>query len=191
MLVYIITAIMFVLIVINWFLGENLYILPKENGFFNNVTQYNLNKEKDIAADPKYVLLISAVTGILIGLYLAFASIIGIENILITIMALLVFICYLMEITRKIEIREGQVILYDLIFRNRIIESTKIKGMYIYSYNKQFLNKHAYTTKLVITLVDDKRIKFTLSSLDYKAVLNMMKDNFGIVSYKMFLAKKD
>jgi hypothetical protein len=65
----------------------------------------------------------------------------------------------------------------------------KITGMYIYSYNKKFLKNHAYTTKLVVVEDSGKKHKFSLSSLDNKAVLNLMKDTFGVTNNKMYIAK--
>jgi hypothetical protein len=48
--------------------------------------------------------------------------------------------------------------------------------MYIYSYTKKFLKKRALTTKLIVVTKTDKFYKFVLSSLDNKAVLNMIKE---------------
>ena len=56
---------------------------------------------------------------------------------------------------------------------------------------KRFLKNHAHTTKLVVSTRTDKTYKFVLSSLNYKAVLNMMKENFGITDYKIYMTKKD
>ena len=77
------------------------------------------------------------------------------------------------------------------LFTETELDATKIRGMYIYSYNKKFLKSHAYTTKLVITDTDNHITKYTLSSLDNKAVLNMMKESFGVNSYKMFISKHE
>ena len=62
--------------------------------------------------------------------------------------------------------------------------------MYLYSWNKKFLKKHALTTKLVITTNSDKKYKFVISSLDNKAVLNLLKENFGVINNKMYIGKK-
>lgn len=191
MLVYIISAIILVLVLINWFLGEKLYEVPKDTGFFDNVNAYNLSKERYIFADPSYVVSISMITGALIGLYLAYAAVQSVNSIIVAITIIVLSACYLIELTRNITLCDGVLTLSKFFSFKKEIDVRTIKGMYIYSYNKKFLKKHAYTTKLVITLNDDRKIKFSLSSLDNKSVLNMMKDTFGITRNKMFISKRD
>lgn len=191
MVIYVISAIVIISIVLNWFLGEKLYEMPRDKGFFDNVTSVNLSKERNIAADPRYVVKISVLTGIFLGLYLAYASVEKIGGLLVTFVTLAIFVCYLIELTRKITIKDGKLILSKFLSSSKEIEPHKIKGIYIYSYNKKFLKQHAYTTKLVIVMYDDKMIKFSLSSLDNKSVLNMIKEVFGVTRNKMFISKRN
>ena len=69
--------------------------------------------------------------------------------------------------------------------------TTFVDNLNIYSYNKRFLEKNALTTKLIIVTKTDKKYKFILSSLNYKSVLNMMSDIFGVTNNKMFIANKN
>ena len=191
MIAYILTAIIILLILGNFILGIKLYEIPKESGYFNNVGSLDLSRERNIFADPRHVATISIINGILIGLYIAFLTSIGVNGILFTITTILLTVIYLTEITKKIILKDGKLTLSKFFFIDREIEASQIKGMYIYSYNKKFLKSHAYTTKLVITTNQEKKIKFTLSSIDNRAVLNMMKESFGINSYKMYISKME
>lgn len=191
MIAYILSGIIIVLALINYILGIVLYEKPKEKGYFNNVCDVDMSREKTIAADPKYVLVISIITGILMGLYLGYVNVLEKSGLIITLTATIIAITYLIEITRMITIKEGKLTLSKFLSFDKEINLNQITGMYIYSYNKKFLKSHAYTTKLVITERDGKTTKFTLSSIDNKAVLNMMKDSFAINSYKMFISKHE
>ena len=111
MIIYVLSAIILIAIGINWFLGEKLYEIPKDKGFFDNVTAVNLSKERNITADPRYVVTISVVTGIVLGLYLAYTSVEGASGWVVSIMAVLIFVCYLIELTRKITLKYGKLIL--------------------------------------------------------------------------------
>lgn len=190
MIIYIITAIIIAFALSNFILGIKLYEKPKENGYFTNVGKVDFIHDKYIMAEPRYVVTLSIITGVLIGLYLAYATSLQIGGIMIGLTALLIFYMYVVEITKRITFKEGKLTLSQ-IFYEEIIEAPQIKGMYIYSYNKKFLKSHTYTTKLVITTTEDKTIKFTISSLDNRAVLNMMKETFGINSYKMFISRRE
>ena len=187
--VYIVTALTYLLIVINWILGECLYKEPNNGAFFNNVTAMNLANEKYIAANPKYVLKLSLGTGIFIGLYSALAFLNNVEIFITLPLIVTLFGVYLMEITRTITLKEGKLIFSRFLYITKEIDVTRISGMYIYSYNKKFFNSNAYTTKIVVVDGKGKKHKFSLSSLDNKAVLNLMKDSFGVTSNKMFIAK--
>lgn len=191
MLIYIISGIIIVLALINFILGIKLYEEPKENGYFNNVGNLDMARERTIAADPKYVLIISIITGILMGLYLGYAAALEKSGIIITATVVIIAIMYLIEITRTVTLKEGKLVLSKFLSFEKEIDVNQIVGMYIYSYNKKFLKSHAYTTKLVIVGRDGKLTKFTLSSIDNRAILNMMKESFGINSYKMFIAKHE
>ena len=186
---YIISIALIVLAIINFILGIKLYEKPKENGYFTNVGKIDYIHERHLTAEPKYVITISIITGILLGLYIAYLTAVGAYGILFFITGLLMFYIYLCEITKRISFKEGKLLLSQ-VFYDTEIEASRIKGMYIYSYNKKFLKSHTYTTKLVITDDNDKVTKFTISSFDNRAVLNLMKDTFGVNSYKMFISKK-
>ena len=102
---------------------------------------------------------------------------------------LVLFILYLVEITRKIVLTEENLTFERMFFRTKRIPLDQIDGLYVYSFNKKFLNKNAFTTKLVVATGNTK-YKFTLSGIDTRAVLNMMKENFGINENKMYIAQK-
>ena len=190
MIIYVISAIVLLSIILNWFLGEKLYEIPKDKSFFDNVTAVNLSKERNIAADPRYVVKISVLTGILIGLYLAYASVEDVNGWFVFFVVAMIFVCYLIELTRKITLKDGKLTLSKFLSSPKEIDPRRVNGIYIYSYNKKFLKKHAYTTKLVIVLTNEQVIKFSLSSLDNKSVLNMMKETFGVTRNKMFISKR-
>lgn len=190
MLIYIISGLMLFVICATYILGEKLYKVPEDTNYFDNVTQFNTSNEKEIGADPMYVTLLSSFTGVLIGLYLAYMKANKLEGLLVTGMVIIIFLCYLVELTRKIKLGGRQLILSRLFYKTKVINVTEIRGMYIYSYNRRFLKKHAFTTKLIVVKNDGKKIKFTLSSIDNRAVLNMMKDDFGVVKNKMYIHVK-
>ncbi len=190
MIAYVITGIIVLLTLINLLLGAKLYKEPKESGYYTNVTDIDYSREKNICASPKYIAGTSIIVGILLGLYVAFLTSFNMSGLLFTATTLIIIVMYLFELTRRITLKDGKLILSKFFFITKEINLSEIKGMYIYSYNKKFLKSHAYTTKLVITNSTGARIKFTLSSIDNRAVLNLMKDNFGINSYKMYIAKK-
>ena len=190
MIAYIVSILIIALALINFILGIKLYEKPKENGYFTNVGNIDYIHERHLTADPKYVVTISVITGILLGLYLSYLTAVGAYGILFLITGLIVFYMYLCEVTKRISFKEGKLLLSQ-VFYDEEIEASRIRGMYIYSYNKKFLKSHAYTTKLVITDSNDKTIKFTISSFDNRAVLNLMKETFGVNSYKMFISRRD
>ena len=86
-------------------------------------------------------------------------------------------------------LKEDKLILSKAFSKKVELYGNQIKGIYIYSFNKKFLKKRALTTKLVVVTKTDKFYKFTLSSIDNKAVLNMIKENFGVTEYKMYIGK--
>lgn len=188
---YVVSLIIIAFIIVNYFLGYKLYSEPKNERYFNNVNELNFSKERYIVPEPGYVVRISIFTGIMIGSYIALATLLGINKWIAILVVALISICYLIEITREIVIREDKLVLSKLFYINREFSGRDIKGLYIYSYNKRFLKSHAHTTKLVVSTKTGKTYKFVLSSLNYKAVLNMMKENFGVMDYKMFMSKKD
>lgn len=190
MLIYIVPVVIMILIFVNWFLSEKLYKEPSHLSYYENVTSFELGKEKNITADPHYIVRISILTGILIGLYMAYSAIFPMIWVAEFLVLIIVFVLYLMELTRSIHLNTTTLTLSRFLSKKKEIDVRDISGMYIYSFNKKFLKQHAYTTKLVVVQKNGKKTKFTLSSLDNRAVLNMMKENFGVNSNKMFIANK-
>lgn len=188
---YVVSGVIIAFVIINYFLGYKLYSVPKNERYFNNVNDLNFSKSRYISPEPRYVAIISIFTGIMIGIYIALATLLKLNNWVALSVVGIISICYLIEITRAIIIREDKLILSKLFSRKIEIALRDVKGMYIYSYNKKFLKSHALTTKLVVSTKLGKKHVFVLSSLNNKAILNMMKENFGISEYKMFINKKD
>lgn len=189
MIMYIVTAILFILFVLNYTLGKVLYSEPTSMSYSSNVKQYNTIGNKNIMASPKYVTVLSAFLGIFLGVYCCLGKILETNALVMWGMVLLLLIAYLIEITRKITLTDDSLEFERMFCPTKKIPLNKIDGMYIYSYNKKFLNKRALTTKLVVCIGNEK-YKFTISSLDVKAVLAMMKDNFGITENKIFVKNK-
>lgn len=186
---YIVSGIIIIFIVINYFLEYKLYNVPKNEGYFCNVTEFNIEKEKYISPQPLYVTMISIFTGIMEGLYISLCEYFQVNKILTVIISVLVLVCYFIEITRSISLVGGNLVLSKAFSKKIVINATSIKGMYLYSWNKKFLKKHALTTKLVITTNSNKKYKFVVSSLDNKAILNLMKESFGVTNNKMYIGK--
>lgn len=178
-----------VLIVANYYLGAKLYMVPQNPNYFSNVKEININNLKDINPAPKYVLTITLLNALLIGMFYAVCDISGTNGWIPLTYATVIVLLYVIELSRSISINDNTLILSRFLKRDIIIPLATIEGMYIYSFNKRFLKKHALTTKLVVT-ASGKRYKFTISSLENKAILNMMKNSFGITENKMFIAKQ-
>lgn len=189
MIIYVATALIIVVILINYILGAKLYNEPKGGTYFSNVTNYNVIHQKDIMPSPQYVFGISSLLGIFIGIYIFAGGVAKANSYVIYGTVILLVILYLIEITRKIVLNENNLEFERLFFRTKKIPLHTIDGMYIYSFNKKFLDKNALTTKLVVT-TDNSRYKFTLSGISIRAVLNMMKENFNISENKMYIQKK-
>lgn len=191
MVVYVVSAIILFCIIINYYLSVKLYREPNNISYFNNVTNFNFSKTKYITPEPKYNVIISILTGVLIGMYLTLVGFLKIDGLVAIVITLIIIVCYLVEISRKIIIKDDKLILSKAFSKKIELYGKDIKGIYIYSYNKKFLKKHALTTKLVVVTKTDKKYKFVLSSLNNKSVLNMMSDIFGVTDYKMFIANKN
>ncbi len=187
---YVISGIILVFVIVNYYLSFKLYQLPTNEKYYNNVNEIHFEKEKNILADPKYTNILSVLIGIMFGIYLALAFVTKMNPWVPVIFILVIMICFLIEISRTIKLREDALVLSKAFSKTKEINLRDIKGIYIYSFNKKFLKRHALTTKLVIATRDGKTYPFTLSSLNNKSVLNMMKENFGITEYKMFISKK-
>ena len=190
MLIYLLSAVFILLILLNYILAIVLYKEPKNSAYFHNVTEYHLPKSKHLTAQPRYVVKISILIGIAVGLYMAFAGLYEIHWLFVSVMVLIFLLLYLMELTKSITLEDGILTYSSFPTAKKKVEVEDICGMYIYSFNKKFLKQHAYTTKLVISLKNGEKIIFPLSSLDNRSVLNMMKDNFGVTSNKMYIANK-
>lgn len=188
--VYVVSAIILLLVILNYFLSVKLYSEPQNSNYFNNVNSLNFRKTRYITPQPKYVAIISILVGILFGIYIYLAVNLNVNKWLALIILLILACCYLSEISRKIIIKDDKLILSKAFSKTIELYGKDIKGMYIYSYNKKFLKKHALTTKLVVVTKTDAKYKFILSSLNNKSVLNMMSDVFGVTDYKMFIANK-
>ena len=189
MVMYIVTAILLILFILNYALGKVLYYEPSNLGYSSNVRNYNIINNRNIMASPKYVIVLSALLGIFLGVYCKLGQVLETNGFVIWGMVLLLLIAYLIEITRKITITDENLELEKMFCTTKKIPLNTIDGIYIYSYNKKFLNKRELTTKLVVCKKKEK-YKFTISSLDVKAVLSMMKDNFGITENKIFIKNK-
>ena len=189
MVMYIVTAILLILFILNYTLGKVLYSEPNSYAYSSNVKQYNTINNRNIMASPKYVTVLSALLGIFLGIYCRIGQVLETNGFVMWGMVLLLLIAYLIEITRKITITDENLELEKMFCPTKKIPLNTIDGIYIYSYNKKFLNKRALTTKLVVC-TGSAKYKFTISSLDVKAVLSMMKDNFGITENKIFVKNK-
>lgn len=189
MVMYVVTALVFLGIFANYFLGHKLYKEPSNEGYFSNVNHYNTINRKDIMASPKYVGILSILLGLFIGMYMVLCDLVKMNTALKCSTIAILFVLYLVEITRKITLTDDCLEMGKFFAPTKKIALNDIDGMFVYSYNKKFLNKRAFTTKLVVA-AGAKKYKFTLSSIDVKAVTNMMKENFGITENKIFVAKK-
>ncbi|MBR4110709.1 MAG: hypothetical protein IKK43_03345 [Clostridia bacterium] len=178
-----------VLTVTNYYLGAKLYMVPQNPNYFSNVKEINVKNLKDIIPAPRYVLTITLLNAVLIGMFYAVCEISKTEAWIPFVYATVLILLYIIELSRSISVNENTLILSRFLKSDIVIPIATIEGMYIYSFNKKFLKKHALTTKLVIT-ASGKRYKFTISSLENKAILNMMKSSFGITDNKMFIAKQ-
>lgn len=178
-----------VLIVANYYLGAKLYMAPQNPNYFNNVKEVDVNNLKDITPAPKYVLTITILNSLLIGMFYAVCGMCEVESWIPLVYAGILVFLYVIELSRSISVNGNTIVLSRFLKPDIIIPVATIEGMYIYSFNKKFLKKHALTTKLVIT-ASGRRYKFTISSLENKAVLSMMKNCFGITENKMFIAKQ-
>lgn len=175
------------IIFLNYFLGYKLYKEPKKDEFFHNVKNINTIKMPEIAPDPQYILLITILSGVLIGLFISFTEKINQSSFYSFVFTITIGILYLIEISRRVRLTDESLSLSRLFAKTKEIPLNDINGMYIFSPNKKFMNGHSFTTKLVVC-THNNNIRFTISSLNKKAIINMMKNNFGISDYKIFVA---
>ena len=163
--IMIITA---VLIITNYYLGAKLYMTPSNSNYFQNVKEININNLRDILPAPKHVLSLTFLTAILIGSFYALCGVANVSGTVPFIYACVLVLLYIMELSKGISVNENTLILSRLIGSDIAIPLVTIEGMYIYSYNKRFLKKHAFTTKLVIVAAG-KKYKYTISYLEITA----------------------
>ena len=95
---YIVSGIIIAFIAINYFLEYKLYSVPKNEGYFNNVTEFNIEREKYISPQPLYVTMISIFTGIMLGLYISLCEYFHVNKILMMIVSIAIFVCYFIDI---------------------------------------------------------------------------------------------
>lgn len=188
MIMYVVTILVFIAIIANYVLGKVLYKEPNNEKYFSNVNHYNTINKKVLMASPKYVVILSISLGIFLGAYHFLCALSEIDMTVTWAMTIVLMVLYLIEITRKISITEENLELEKMFCTTKKIPLNSISGLYIYSFKKKFLNKRALTTKLVVT-TNKEKYKFTLSSIDIKAVMNMMKENFGVTENKMYVLK--
>lgn len=187
---YIVTVAIFAGILINYLLGFKLYSEPKNEEYFSNVNHYNTINKRELMASPKYVVELAILIGIFLGLYLFLSDLQSINWWLKWTTVFVIVALFLKEITQKITITEDELVYEKFLEPTKKIELNAIDGMYIYSFNKKFLNKRALTTRLVVC-TGKKKHKLLISAMDVRAILNMMKENFGINEHKMFIDKKE
>lgn len=187
---WIVFLLILVVTILQYFLGAKLYMLPKNEGYYHNVKNINTIHNPEIAPEPRYILLLTVIAGSAIGLFAALVERYHYNTWYTFLFIVLVTCLYGIEISRRIRLTDHTLVLERAFAKTKEIPFDEIQGMYIYSYEKRFMKGHAFTTKLVVVTAKEK-IKFTISSLNHKAVLHMMKDNFGVEEYKMFIANKD
>ncbi len=188
---YVVSAIIVVLTILNYMFSIILYKEPDDNEYFSNVRQISVVNNRYLFPEPRYALFASIMSGLMIGIYLALANYYGVISSIKWSVAFLIFLCYLVEMSRKITLDEDTLTSSKLFLFKKKIPINKIEGMYVYSYNKKWLKQHALTTKLVIAESEGKKDKIILSSFSNKKVFAMMKDNFNIVDHKLFVQKND
>ena len=176
-----------VALAVNYFLSYKLYKEPENKSYFNNVKNVNTIKMPEIAPGPKYILYVTLLCGIAMGLFLSLVDLTNEKGIYGFIFVVMVSVIYIIEISRRIKITENSLALSRAFAKTKEIPLEEIKGIYIYSFFKRFMKKHALTTKLVV-VTKDKKIKFTISSLSKPAVLNIIKNNFGVTDNKIYVA---
>ncbi|MBQ9267798.1 MAG: hypothetical protein IJ217_05960 [Clostridia bacterium] len=176
-------------IFVNYFLGAKLYQRPRNDAYRHNVGNINTIKMPEIAPDPQYILLLTFFTGILIGLFIALVNKSGNSYLYSVVFSVIIGVLYWIEISRRVKITEYSLVLSKALAKSIEIPLNEILGIYIYSPHKKFMDGHMLTTKLVV-VTRDKETKFTISSLNKKAVLNIIKNNFGVTDYKIFIANK-
>lgn len=187
MVMYIVTVLMGIFIILHYSLGHCLYQEPKNEAYFSNVKHYNVIHQRDIMPSPSYIIVSSILLGIGMGVYISLAQRVQMNWWLTIGTVLLLSLLYLVELTRKITLNDEELILERMLGKTRRIPLNQIDGMYLFSWNKKFLDKNALTTKLVV-VTGKKKYPFTLSGIEPRAVMNMMKENFGVTENKMFIA---
>lgn len=184
---WIVLTIIAIVIILNYYLGIKLFAYPQNENFYENVENITIEREKELAPSPKYIIPITILSGILIGIFHMLTALMKENHIYSIIFSIIILTFYTIEISRRITLDEKYLTLSKFFSPTIKIPLSTISGIYIYSYNKKFSNKHAFTTKLVV-ITPQKKYKFTISSLESKAVLSMIKNNFGVTKNKMYIA---
>ena len=186
---WLVLVLVVILIMLNYFLGAKLYTWPQNKEYYKNVRMINTQRTPEIAPDPTYVLTLTLAVGVSIGLFGALVKLTSQSLWYSIIFSVMLFVLYWIDISRRVKVDENALILSKAFSKTKEISLDEITGIYIYSYNKKFMKNHAFTTKLVV-ITKNEKTKFTISSLNNKAVLNMIKNNFGVTDYKIFIANK-
>lgn len=131
MVMYIVTAILLILFILNYALGKVLYYEPSNLGYSSNVRNYNIINNRNIMASPKYVIVLSALLGIFLGVYCKLGQVLETNGFVIWGMVLLLLIAYLIEITRKITITDENLELEKMFCTTKKIPLNTIDGIYI------------------------------------------------------------
>ena len=186
---YIVSVLMILFTVLNYVFGCVLYKEPEDETFFENVHQVTIEKNRYILPEPRYALISSMVTGLMLGLYLSLAKYYHVSKWMVILATAVVSVSYLFEMTRKLVLDSEYLTHTRFFLIKKAIPVSEIKGLFVYSYNKKWLKQHALTTKLVVTLKNGKKYPITLASFSNKKIFNMLKDNFGITHHKMYIFK--
>ena len=129
--VYVVSVIMLLFILLNYYLSIKLYREPNNVSYFNNVMNLNFSKNKYITPEPKYIVKVSILTGILLGMYVALAVHFKMNLWMLIGILLIILICYLVEISRKIIIKDEKIILSKAFSKTRELYGKEVKGIYI------------------------------------------------------------
>ena len=118
MVMYVVSGIVAFLVILNMILGKTLYKEPKNEDFFHNVRKISVPKERYIFPEPKYVLGVSVITGLAIGMYIGLCKLAEIASPISIIVTILVAIAYLLEIAKGISLTENRFNASSFFFRS-------------------------------------------------------------------------
>lgn len=170
----------------NYYLGKKLYSLPKNEAFFHNVKNISVPEEVMITPSSAYILKLTVLIGFMSAGFLWLSMYTKTLETPAYLFIGMIIVLYMIEISRKIVLTKDEMVLIKLFQKIKRIPLEAIEGIYIYSFNRRFFKGHAFTTKLVVCTAKEK-YQYIISSLENKEVLNMIKDNFGVVENKMYI----